>query len=462
MNAGVIPIDNRPVCYQLVEQISKLDSKNKIYLPDINLTGGLNSCADGNALTDWVNSLTDIDVLILSLDTIAYGGLIPSRRSCDDFNIIKTRIDNFFEIVTKKKIKVYAFSSIMRISNNNVNEEEKEYWNLYGKKIFQYSYNTHKAEKQNKEYKNTEIPQDILEDYLMTRKRNFEINKYYIELTRQNLIDTLVFSKDDCGEFGLNVREGEELSLLAKDMNNVIIKTGADEIPLALLSRALNRGKNIKIFPLYLNKNGIDKISKYEDISVKQSTEAQIRLCGGIISDYANADMVLLVNNFETQQGELVMNVDVPLFKGEIKLPEKPYFVADILNANGADNNFVKELLKNPLNDNFYGYSAWNTTGNTLGCALAVALTYFRAEKKNQMAFNLLQTVRFLDDWAYQANVRKEIREDNKNLINGIIKIEMKKYEDIILKKFATEYITPDYYFPWKRFFEIGINLELN
>lgn len=458
MNTGIIPIDNRPVCYQLIEQIGKLDNENKIYLPDISLTGGLNSIANINALTAWVNALTDIDILILSLDTIAYGGLIPSRRINDDFSVIKSRIDNFLEIVKKKKIKVYAFSSIMRISNNNVNEEEKEYWNLYGEQIFKYSYNTHKAEKEKKEYKNTEIPQDILDDYLKTRKRNFEINKYYIELTRQNLIDTLVFSKDDCGEFGLNVREGEELSLLANGMNNVIIKTGADEIPLALLSRALNKEKNIKIFPLYLNKTGIDKISKYEDVSVKESTETQIRLCGGIISDYANADMVLLVNNFETQQGELVMNIDVPLFKGEINLPEKPYFVADILNANGSDNNFVSELLKNLLNDNFYGYSAWNTTGNTLGCALAIALTYFKAKKRNKTAFNILQTIRFLDDWAYQANIRKEIRDNNNNLTNGIIKNKMKKYEDIILKKFATEYITPDYYFPWNRFFEIGIN----
>ena len=47
-------------------------------------------------------------------------------------------------ILQKKHAQVYAFSSIMRISNNNVNEEEKEYWNLYGKKIFKYSYDYHK------------------------------------------------------------------------------------------------------------------------------------------------------------------------------------------------------------------------------------------------------------------------------------------------------------------------------
>ena len=40
------------------------------------------------------------------------------------------------EILKEKHSQIYAFSSIMRISNNNINQEEKEYWNKYGKKIF--------------------------------------------------------------------------------------------------------------------------------------------------------------------------------------------------------------------------------------------------------------------------------------------------------------------------------------
>ena len=38
-----------------------------------------------------------------------------------------------------KNAAIYAFSSIMRISNNNCNEEEKSYWDKYGKKLFDYS-----------------------------------------------------------------------------------------------------------------------------------------------------------------------------------------------------------------------------------------------------------------------------------------------------------------------------------
>ena len=74
----------------------------------------------------------------------------------------------------EKNAKIYAFSSIMRISNNNINQEEKEYWSDWGKKIFEYSYNFHKNGRVE-----TDVPQEILKDYLETRKRNFEINKIY-------------------------------------------------------------------------------------------------------------------------------------------------------------------------------------------------------------------------------------------------------------------------------------------
>ena len=104
---------------------------------------------------------------------------------------------------TKKEAKIYAFSSIMRISNNNYNEEEKEYWKDYGKKIFDYSYSGGKNK--------SDIPEEILEDYLNTRKRNFEINKLYLEWQKEGLFDTLIFSKDDCAQYGLNVKEANNL-----------------------------------------------------------------------------------------------------------------------------------------------------------------------------------------------------------------------------------------------------------
>ena len=449
---ALIPIDNRPVCYQLPKMITEQAKEHSLYMPDMDLLGDLTKTAKSDKLIEWLRDLNDIDVFIISLDTIAYGGLIPSRRSSDSIEIIAHRINELAEILKNKNAKVYAFSSIMRIANNNVNEEEKIYWDYWGKKIYEYSYNFHK-----KGNFQTDIPKEILSDYLNTRRRNFEVNKYYIELKRLGIFDTLVFSKDDCAKYGFNVLEANELKLHAKGQNNVFIKTGADEIPLTLLSRAINQGKNIKIFPVYTHPDSVKHISKYEDISVKQSVEGQIELAGGIVSNAQDFDMLLLVNNFQQEQGELVMNVEVPLFNGCLNIPDKPYFIADILNANGSDNNFTSKLMSLELKD-FYGYAGWNTTGNTLGSVISGALTYYKAQKPDKNAFNKLQTVRLLEDWAYQANVRTKISNDIANLSPEILKENMLEYEKVITSKFQISQEIR-YYFPWNRFFEIGILL---
>ena len=178
MKIGFLPIDNRPVCYTLPEQIAKIDESIELFLPDRSLLGDLTKYADVNGIFEWLKNLPKLDALIISLDTAAYGGLISSRRCSDSFEEIREKIEKLKEILKEKNAKIYAFSSIMRISNNNINEEEKEYWNLWGKKIFEYSFNSCKNNGENPPQ--TDIPQKILTDYLNIRKRNFEINKIYL------------------------------------------------------------------------------------------------------------------------------------------------------------------------------------------------------------------------------------------------------------------------------------------
>ncbi|MBR4124937.1 MAG: DUF4127 family protein, partial [Victivallales bacterium] len=56
----------------------------------------------------------------------------------------------------------------------------------YGKKIFEYSYNLDKNGTTE-----TDIPEEILDDYLTTRERNFEINKIYLDWQKEGFFDTL-------------------------------------------------------------------------------------------------------------------------------------------------------------------------------------------------------------------------------------------------------------------------------
>ncbi len=466
---ALIPIDNRPVCYTLPMQIAAVNPEVELLLPERKYLGGLIEKANIDAILDWLEKVKNVDAVILSLDTIAYGGLVSSRRGKETYSEIVLRLQRLKSILEKKHCKTYAFSSIMRISNNNINEEEKEYWQDYGKKIFEYSFLLHKAEmtSNNKDKKKSdliasEIPADILNDYLETRKRNFEINKIYVSWAREGLFDTLVFSKDDCAQFGLNVKESEALNAIAADLKDkVLVKTGADEIPLSLLSRSIAYGKGIRIAPVFTQPKYLGKISKYEDVPVLESVVSQITLAGCVVSDAQNADLILYINNFKTQQGEIVMGIYEEGYKGNVIGFDKPYFVADILNANGADNDFVENFLKKGFDfEKFYGYAAWNTTGNTLGSVICAALMRELSVNTDLDAFKRLQMTRFLDDWAYQANVRQEVKKISDVPNERLVKSAMKQYEMLLDQKMLTSFYDIKYKFPWDRFFEIEVFLD--
>ena len=443
MNIGFIPIDNRPVCYTLAKDITAIDKSLKLFIPPRELLGDLKKYANTEELFDWINTLPELDAFIISLDTIAYGGLIPSRRCPDSFEDIKSRILKFKEILSKKKAKIYAFSSIMRISNNNINEEEKEYWSKWGKKIFDYSYHTHRLGCES--CITNIIPSEILDDYLNTRKRNFEINKIYLEWQKEGFFDTLIFSKDDCAEYGFNVQEAKILEQLGG-----FTKTGADEIPLTLLARAIN--KNLKVAPIFIEPETKNLISNYEDVSIETSVKGQLELAGCKITNTEEADILLFINNFKDHQGEIVMKIGTEPYNKIWQIPQKPYMIADVRFANGADNNFVKEIFKNPIDENFYGYSAWNTSANSLGSLICATKTKFNAMNYDKNAFLQLQMTRFLDDWAYQANCRQLQTEPDIKELKNIMTPYKTKIEKFLRKEFDVKYK-----YPWNRLFEVEI-----
>lgn len=430
MKICFIPIDNRPVCYNLAKDIAAIDENIELFIPPREFLGDLTRNAGVNEIIEWIENIPECDAMVISLDTIAYGGLIPSRRSTDSLEDIKSRLKRLKPSLKNKK--VYAFSSIMRISNNNYNEEEKEYWKDWGKKIFEYSYSG----------VNDGIPQAILDDYLATRKRNFEINKTYLNWG----LNTLIFSKDDCAPKGFNVDEARELERLGAKT-----KTGADEIPLTLLARAIE--KEIKVFVEFTEPDYKDCISNYEDVSIEKSVQGQLELGGFTqVQTREEADVILIVNNFIEKQGEHVMGWTTQPFRKTFTPPDKPYAIADVRYANGADNDFVEQLLPQIDLKNFYGYAGWNTSANTIGSLLAGVKVRWNAGKYNEAAFKRLQIIRFLDDWAYQANVRGMI--ENPCDIQDL----MKPYEIKLAEIFGQ--IPPiEYLYPWSRKFEVEISI---
>ena len=80
MKIAFIPIDNRPVCYTLPQIICGIDESLEFFIPPRELLGDLTKIAKIEELYSWLEELPEPDCIVMSLDTLTYGGLIPSRR----------------------------------------------------------------------------------------------------------------------------------------------------------------------------------------------------------------------------------------------------------------------------------------------------------------------------------------------------------------------------------------------
>jgi len=488
---ALIPLDNRPVSYSLPVQVGHLSNNIQVFTPPREYIGGLTHNTDIDQVLLWLNKILkdeNINFIVCSLDSIAYGGLIPSRRSSDREEIIESRIEKLEELIKKykkeKDLKFYAFSSIMRISNNNCNEEEKIYWSEYGELIFKYSYLTHKISESPdlcdvEELNDTVklIPKDILDDYTQTRQRNFNINKHYLDLVKNDIFDFLVFSQDDTAKYGFNVQESKLLKdiIISQNLESKInVQTGADEIPSDLLTRSIleNFNKKILIYPVFSTESGRNVISRYEDRTIEASVQGQINLCGANVTNNPDeADIILLVHTPIVSQNDhcMVIHTEIENF-GAVnycisiaKNSKKPVLIADVACANGADNLLVKSLLGNGLNlDRVYAYAGWNTTGNTLGSAISIGLARYFAEKTQSFNFDnfkKLFLIRLADDWAYQTVIRQKIRAITSKADVELLKEELTPFVLNLAKKINLPLSDFELSFPWDRTFEVEIDL---
>lgn len=96
--------------------------------------------------------------------------------------------------------------------------KKKKSTGISGEKDFNYSYCMDKFGTVCK----NEVPTEILDDYLATRKRNFEINKIYLQWS--DLFDTLVFQKMTVQNSGLTFRRQKSLKSLVDLLKQALMK----------------------------------------------------------------------------------------------------------------------------------------------------------------------------------------------------------------------------------------------
>jgi hypothetical protein len=475
----LIPLDSRPVCYDMPRRLAEMAGL-ELGMPAPNLLGQLKAPANFKTLSRWIkNHLFENDPLIVALDTIAYGGLIASRVNEEPLEILQERVTAFF-----KQIKVascFAFASILRIPNYNVDEEEPEYWNHYGKQLYQYSAQQHEQG----HALAGDIPDAVLNDFLARRKKNFTLNESHLNLLASQKLDYLTYCQDDTGTYGLNVQEAQTLDAQTKKrkLENTHIQTGADEVAACLLARwmVLQQPQPVKVYAFYSSDAGRKLIARFDGLPIETVVEKAIRACGAqVVKKSSEADLWLMVHTPEDRQGDHCAKeqarVNPDQFEEVLKVMDKalklgkPVAIADVAYANGADPRLMEKLVSQ-FDDltGLYGYAAWNTPGNAIGTSVSMGLIRLMAERHNcfnAQAFCKLMLIRLADDWLYQADVRQTVRQTmNGSAKNGLpdeklLNVLMADGLFLLKNRLGLEKQTVHCRYPCQRTFEIEVGLK--
>ena len=490
-----IPHDNRPISDKQTAEVVKKLGYDVVVPPD-NILGDRDNLGDPNALWTWLdNNALEAKAAVISSDSLVYGSLVGSRKHNYSRNEVAERVERFSQFrKANPKMSLYVFGSIMRTprSGEASGHEEPAYYRSYGSDIFRYTVLKDKEEveglsrRENKEKAFLEelIPQKNLSDWLGRRAKNFAVNEDLIRLTRKNVFDYLVLGRDDNAPYSQTHLESRHLNESGKDLDKTKFQTmaGIDEMAMLLLARAVNnmRQETPSVYTRYNWGRGPYTVPAYSDEKISISIRDAITAAGGeAVTKAEQADLVMMVNtnpngktyeanernnDGEEREGTQYFADLVSEYVGK----GYPVGIADIAFANGSDNALMEQLRKRNLLFKIRAYSGWNTPTNSSGFLIGEGMLV-RHMKKDDVDALLL--TRYLDDWAYQANVRNTIARQLTWLRgDGVYGSLDTKREAVslrtqkMLSRFASQNLPAlstleeiHVYFPWNRMFESDI-----
>ncbi len=500
-----VPLDERPCNYRYPQQLAQLTDVNLRVPPDTML-GRKKSPADTKQLQQWLTAECGRSShLILSIDMLVYGGILPSRLHQLSREQCAERLETLREVKRiNPAIRIFAFNLIMRTPAYNSSEEEPDFYAQYGERIFQYGWLTDKRESSGlteeevdelAEIK-TVIPPQILNAFLERRQVNAFVNRTSLELVEAGIIECMVFPQDDNAKYGFTSMEQKALFLKVDEkqlFHKVFIYPGADEVGCTLFARAFCELKQYRpeAWVQYSSTLGPTVIPKYEDRSLHESVKSQLLIAGANLGDDAvHSDFVLMIHSPAVGEKQMAETSD------DLADRHKSYFseinfkalasaiekyvskgmtvsLADVAVCNGGDHVLMKLLSANGLLPALSAYAGWNTSGNTLGTVIAhsVIVAYYKQQNKKVDHHFLLY--RFIEDWGYQTIVREEICAHHLEALGGSY-FELEAVKEPVLQlirqqlqAFVRQYL-PEYDqveisnldLPWNRMFELSFDLK--
>ena len=501
MRLGLVPLDDRPVTVALPRQVTEVAGVRLATPPGAAL-GHFRDPGDHDLLATWLqDEVGHLDGLVVAVDQLVHGGLVPSRLHTAPLDESLRRLE-VLRVLRRARpgMPVVAFVTVPRLPDRDDATEEPEYWAGHGRHLHQLSRLLHEREVGARSDVDREldavrgaVPPEAADDLLRRRLRTHQICLQTIELAAEGVVDDLLLAADDTAPVGLPRADRSGLLAWVRRFGlerRVQSHAGADEVACTLLLGLVHRleGRRPRVAVTWGDDDGRDRVAPYEDEPVAATVAGQLRAVG--------AQQVWCRGDDGTQGADLVLGVHPPAgAAGDWALGPPPdpaataaparaliervealqrsgsaVAVADVAYPNGADPVLVGRLVTAGLIEGLAGYAAWNTAGNSTGSVLATGLAAVRpsesqARVDREAARLRLLARRLLEDWAYMTEVRTEAR--------GLGDVPVARVEQFVAEALErrrgglgglgdrVRLLPGSVRLPWGRAFEVDFDLEL-
>lgn len=488
-----VPQDDRPVDYEYTVSTAEA-AGYQVLTPPAQYLSGMNFHGSPDKLMAWVDANAGkADAMVLSIDSLVYGGLVDSRKHNLPMETLTARLEKVEALhKSHKNVPIYVFSTVMRSPWAGGKGVEPDYYLTMGSDIYQLASLQAKMDEEglNPQERNDwfaimrRVPMEYLQDWYNRRCKNMSINYRLIDDARKGVFTYYSLGHDDNSVSTQSSLESKYLEMAGTGIPKTAFGSfpGADQLGLLLITRASNDFNNYhpKITVIYPLGGGEKTVPRYDGQAIGKTIASHVEAIGGTVVDNERPDLLLAVNtplttsttesaNFENfpimlqstrdflTQIEKAVNLDIPVS------------IVDMAFSNGSDNTLVYGLYQDKMMYRLAAYNGWNTASNSVGYGIAqgVLSKYMTADAHRDML-----TTQYLDNWAYQANVRDYIYRMQQKLEAGVVtqyyptlNEELQSRTKEQLQRYASTYLgidpkTVDVTLPWQRLFEVYVDVK--
>lgn len=425
MRLVVLPLDGRPCTHDFPLQLGRAAGM-EVRIPDTSMLGCHGTPSDFGEVRAWLTGACEgADVLVCSLEQLAYGGLVSSRSMGVMLDEALGRVGLLRELKRAHPgLEVYVSSVIMRTTVSALRSEDLVWW----RKVAEYSRRALEDTPEARhaaELLREEIPAEVLGTFLAARERNHRVNREAVALVADGVAQEACLLQEDSSTEGPHRAEQRRLLEYADALGvreRVGLHCGADEHAAALVGRlaaerASDGGGPMRLYVEWLaGDEGF--VALCEDRPFAENLSRYLGTCRiRQVGDVEDAQAVLAVYAPEDGQADLCMEPDravcaysserleaISQRLGELLDTGLAVGLLDVYFGNGGEGRLLRLLARQGTLPRLAAYAGWNTASNSAGTILGQLLCVHATGGNARL--DRFTRERLLDDWVYQAIVR--------------------------------------------------------